>query len=184
MAWAALLLLAAGGQANAQSEVTAYGGVTHFGSGGGTHALGGAAYGYNINERAQVFGELNYTPLGSSTIFSDYPGVTTSGSAKALNVGAGVLYNAGSNSSRAKPYLLATVGDGIIRASYTIRSAAGNVSVSGSSNQVYAGVGGGVRLLVGDRWGVRPEVRYQRYLQDGGGNSLMVNVGVFFQFGK
>jgi hypothetical protein len=181
---AAVLVIAGGATARAQSEFTGYGGGVHLGGGGGSHALAGAAYGYNASDRAQLFAEVNYIPLSSTTLFSDFAGTALSGSSKAVNFGLGVLYSAGSASSKVKPYVLGTVGDGRFIESYTYKSPLGNVSASGSYNEVYAGVGAGLRMLVGDHWGVRPEVRFQRYLQNGGANIVIANVGLFFQFGR
>jgi hypothetical protein len=58
------------------------------------------------------------------------------------------------------------------------------VSVS-IGNSVYSGFGGGVRVYVGEHWGVKPEVRYQRYLSSvaQGTNSVLYTVGIFYQFG-
>ena len=52
--------------------------------------------------------------------------------------------------------------------------------------------GGGVRMRLGKQWGLKPEVRYQRYnssdssLIEGplaGGSAVQYTVGVFYQFG-
>ncbi|SPE24743.1 hypothetical protein SBA3_110001 [Candidatus Sulfopaludibacter sp. SbA3] len=58
------------------------------------------------------------------------------------------------------------------------------MSVSTSANSVYAAVGGGARVFLGQSWGLRPEFRYQRYLQNGGLNVATFTMGFFFGFGK
>jgi hypothetical protein len=69
---------------------------------------------------------------------------------------------------------------------------AGHVAVSASTitiglgNSLYSGFGGGVRVYVTDHLGIKPEVRYQRYLTNllQGTNTVVYTVGVFYQFGN
>jgi hypothetical protein len=174
----------AGGQpARAQVEIGGFGGISRFGSGGGSHALGGGNVGYNVGDNVQVFAEVAYLPLGSTNLFSGY-GASADISSKLINFGGGASYIAGRSGSKARPYLLAAFGDGRsnVSASYTV--AGQRVSASGSSNEAYAGVGGGIRLMAGEHWGFRPEVRYVRYVQSGGANVIQATVGVFVNLGK
>jgi hypothetical protein len=69
---------------------------------------------------------------------------------------------------------------------------AGHLEVSASAigfslgNSLYSGFGGGVRVYLTDHFGIKPEVRYQRYLTNllQGTNAAAYTVGAFYQFGN
>jgi len=161
-------------------EATVFGGGTRYGQQLGTHAIVGGAFGVNANHHLQLFGEFSYVPLGSAT--ASYSGVSASASEKMLDFGGGVLASFGG--SRVRPYVLGAFGDGHDSVAGTGSAAGYSVSVSTSANSVYAAVGGGARVFLGQSWGLRPEFRYQRYLQNGGLNVATFTMGFFFGFGK
>jgi hypothetical protein len=138
------------------------------------------------SENLQVFGEFNYIPLGSASFTVDAPGVPGSSrsSARLLNFGGGALFSFAPSEAKAMPYVAALVGNGRASFSASGTGSLGAGSVSGATNSLYAGAGIGLRYLLGSNWGIRPEFRYHRYLQNGGGNLLTFTGGVFFQFGK
>jgi hypothetical protein len=161
-------------------EVAGFGGINYITSGGGTHAMGGGSLGVRAVEHLRVFGEFTYSQLGS--LDASTQDVSASLKDKLYSFGGGVDYGFGS-SQRAVPYVLGVLGDG--HETYGLSASAGGQSVSQNIetfNHFYAGFGGGVRLFVGEHWGFKPEVRYQRYTSSGW-NSVIATVGVFYQFG-
>jgi hypothetical protein len=149
-------------------ELAVYGGGIHIGDGGGNHATVGGDAGFNAGAHLQIFGEANYSPLGS------YGSV----SSKLLNAGGGARIRFAEAEAEAKviPYVSLLGGVG--------RTSVSGMGSSASSSSAYAGAGFGANLKAGAHWGVRPEVRYQRYMQHGGGNALLFMGGLFYQFGK
>ena len=174
------LILIASRPAFAQAEIGAYGGGAH--QTGGTHAVAGGSVGVHVSQVFQLFGDVNYIPLGSQKF--SVPGVGSSSfSAKMLNLGGGVMAGIPTSGGKVTPYVLVIGGVGHQSVSY---SSSGPISTSGSAsagNFGYFGGGSGIRLMAGQSWGFRPEFRYQHYLQ-GGGNLLLFTGGIFFQFGK
>ncbi|HLK63071.1 MAG TPA: hypothetical protein VKU19_06505 [Bryobacteraceae bacterium] len=165
-----------------EGDVAIYGGGSHLDDNGGTHATVGGAAGISPGDNLQLFGEFNYIPLGSYN--GGVAGVQTSASSRLLNFGGGVRVHFAPKGSKAKPFVVVVAGDGRTTASGSASVAGFSSSFSGSSSSVYAGGGGGVSIFAGEHWGFRPEFRYQRYVQNGGGNVLMFTAGVFFQLGR
>lgn len=155
------------------AEVSGFGGGTTLGGGLGTHAVVGGNAAYRLGDHIHLFGEFNHSTILSETI----SGIT--GSAGLTNFGGGVDYGFGSPTSKLRPYVTAALGVGHFSAG------AAGVSIS-VGNSVYSGFGGGVRLYVGQHWGFKPEVRYQRYLSSvaQGTNTVLYTVGLFYQFGE
>lgn len=154
------------------AEVSGFGGGTTVGGGFGTHAVFGGAGALRLGDHIHIFGEINHATVLSLAV----SGVT--GTAGLTNFGGGVDYGFGSSTSKVRPYVTAALGVGHLSA-----GAEGvNVSIG---NSLYSGFGGGVRLYVGNHWGFKPEVRYQRYLNSvlQGTNSMLYTVGFFYQFG-
>ena len=58
------------------------------------------------------------------------------------------------------------------------------VSTSVSDTKVRLGGGAGLRYYVSENWGIRPELRVDRYFGDQGSTAFRYTVGVFYQFGK
>ncbi|MGA2739006.1 MAG: hypothetical protein ABSG65_16330 [Bryobacteraceae bacterium] len=154
------------------AEVSGFGGGITVGGGLGTHGVFGGSGAVRIGDHIHVFGDINHSTILSESI----SGVT--GTAGLTNFGGGVDYSFGSSTTRLRPYVMAALGAGHFSAG------AEGVSVS-IGNSVYSGFGGGVRVYVGEHWGVKPEVRYQRYLSSvaQGTNSALYTVGLFYQFG-
>ena len=176
--------------ADGKMELAGYGGGISIDQGGGTHAIIGGSVGAAIVDKLRVFGEFNYAPLGSASFAGDVEGVSVLAhvSQKLYNFGGGVEYGFGS-STRAVPYVLGAIGIGHSALTGTGTGSMGSVrasaDISESSNALYFGGGGGIRLYAGQHWGIKPEFRYQRYQQsEGGGNTFVYTVGLFFQFGK
>jgi len=153
-------------------EVSGFGGGTTIGGGLGTHGVFGGSGAVRIGDHIHVFGDINHSTILSESI----SGVT--GTAGLTNFGGGVDYSFGSSTNRLRPYVLAALGAG----HFSAGAEGVNVSIG---NSVYSGFGGGVRVYVGEHWGVKPEVRYQRYLSSvaQGTNSVLYTVGIFYQFG-
>jgi hypothetical protein len=164
-------------------EVAVFGGGTTISSGGGTHALVGGSIGARVAGHLRIFGEFSVVPLASLTETSE--GITASGTDRLYNIGGGVDYSLGS-SKTVVPYVLGAAGLSHDSVSATASGGGISATVGMSSNAAYYGVGGGVRIYVGHKWGVKPEVRYQRYTSSGGGSASAANftVGLFYDFGK
>jgi hypothetical protein len=170
-------------------EVSGFGGGITADQGGGTHPLVGGAAAYALGDNFHLFGEFSYSPLASASFSAtNSSGVTASGSesAKLANFGGGLDYTFLSPHSKLRPYVTGAFGLAHQYGTASESDGYGNsVSVSASSNAFYAAVGGGVRLYVGKRWGLKPEVRYERFQNtQGGNNTVMYTVGVFYRFGE
>jgi hypothetical protein len=185
---AGTLLFSASAFADGAGEVAGFGGGTAI-TGGGVNPLVGGSAGYQVIDHLQIFGEFSVAPLASvaaaaASQASALTGVSVTAKETLYNYGGGMDFSFGS-SKKVVPYVVMAVGVGHFSASAT--ATVGGVSGSGSasSNSVYLGAGGGVRIYAGDHWGIKPEFRYQRYTDSGGGlNSANFTVGLFYQFGK
>ena len=147
--------------------------------------LGGSAA-VRLGERAQLFGEFGYVPVDSLTENGSALGYsyTASGSYKIYNGLAGLRYHF-TSASRFMPYIVTVGGVSHEVASGTAVVSGITTTVSQSQNAGVYGIGGGVTCFAGSKWGVRPELRYQRHqYQDGGANALVLTVGVFYQIGR
>jgi len=154
------------------AEVAGFGGGSWLSGGFGTHGVFGGTGAVRIGDHIHVYGEINH-----STILSENIGGVT-GNAGLTNFGGGVDYSFGSSTSRLRPYVTAGLGVGHFSA-----SAEGTTMSIG--NSAYAAFGGGVRAYVGQHWGIKPEVRFDRYLNSfaQGTNGMLFTVGLFYQFG-
>jgi hypothetical protein len=168
-------------------EVEGYGGGMTLAQGLGSHPMAGSQAGIRLGKRLTLLGEFGYTPLLSNTQQVSASGETATGSAtlKMLTYGGAVDFSFASQ-SRLRPYAVFAVGGEHMWASAT-GSAPGAPTVNlslGLGNGVYLGVGGGVRLYVGKRWGFKPEVRYMPIYMSVLGSSSYVNTvsytGAFF----
>lgn len=168
-------------------EVSGFGGALTMDGGVGTHPTYGGSAAVLLGDNVHVFGEFSMSNLLSEQVSSG--SMTATGTAKLANYGGGVDYSFGSSSSRFRPYVLAGIGVGHFYAT----GSGGGTSVSlGLTNQFYTAFGGGLRMYLGKQWGLKPEVRYQRYFSSessliggavGGSNVVQYTVGVFYQFG-
>jgi len=177
-----LLFTTAAFAEDGKGEVAGFGGGIAMTGGAGTHALVGGSAGVRIVTHLRLFGEFTYSQLGSYSASEE--GVSASVKDKLYGFGGGVDYSFGS-SKRLVPYFVAAVGAG--HESLGVSASAGGATASenlATSNSVYLGVGGGVRFYAGDNWGIKPEVRYQRYSGSNGGSSAVFTVGIFYQFGQ
>jgi hypothetical protein len=136
-----------------------------------------------------LFAEFGYSTLASSSFSTSASGVTVTGNAsvKLANFGGGAHYSFRSSEAKVRPYITGELGVGHFYGTGSGTGSSGNsanVSI-GVTNALYSGVGGGVRLYVGQNWGFKPEVRYQRYQSSLiGSNTVQYSVGLFYQFGK
>jgi hypothetical protein len=162
----ALLLSAPAFAQDGKAEVSGFAGGIAFGQGVGVRPLLGGSAGVRVTRHLRVFGEFSFATLGNITI--NAPAATN----RLYNAGGGVDYSFGS-SAKFVPYVLGAAG--------LCHEVASEAGISVSLNCMYLGGGGGVRIYVGDHWGFKPEVRYQR---DDDGNAGVFIVGVFYQFGK
>jgi hypothetical protein len=158
----------------AKGEVAGYFGGSWVTDAGSHVAVGGEG-GVNVVDRLNLFGEVNFIPMGQNGV-----------SAHTVNFGGGAHINIlpGTSSSKVQPYALGVAGVGHSAESYSYSDPWLSYNASASSNSFYFGFGGGMRCYIGRNWGVRPEFRYQRYTQHGGANSIAYTAGVFYQFGK
>jgi hypothetical protein len=157
-------LFLAPGSAKAQGgEVLGYFGGATVSGGVGSHPALGVAVGANTNRVMQLFAQLNYVPTGSGGV-----------SGYIVDFGGGLELRFRIPHTKVAPYGLATIGLGHAHAS------AGNFSAS--DNSFFYGLGGGFRYYVGRNWGLRPELRFQKYTGQGRGHLALYTVGVFYQF--
>jgi hypothetical protein len=105
------------------------------------HVLFGASAGVNLSDRAQVFGEYSYSPMGS----------ISGASLKAEAICGGIRIGRVRGGSGA---FLVGAG-GLFRGSTSVSS----ISISQSGG--YYGFGGGATIFLGQNWGVRPEARLE-----------------------
>ncbi len=170
------------------AEVSGFGGGITLDGGGGTHGVYGATAAYRLGDNIHLFGEFGYSTLASSAFSTTSGGVAVTGNASVnlVDFGGGVDYSF-RPSSRVRPYVVGALGLGHFYGTGSgtgSNGASANVSV-GLTNSLYGGVGGGIRLYLGPRWGIKPEVRYQRYqsslIQS---NTVQYTVGLFYQFGQ
>ncbi len=156
-------------------------------SGGGNHAYLGGTFGTAVRDRLFVFGELGYAPLTgkSTTTVVDGTPVRISASAKLVDFGGGAQFIL-MPGSKFEPYVIGAVGGGRFSASGSTEVPGTNlkVSTSVSDTQVRLGGGAGLRYYVSENWGIRPELRVDRYFGDQGSTAFRYTVGVFYQFGK
>ena len=158
-----------------EGDVYGQAGVVRIGDGGGTHALVGGGVSGMVGDKAAVFGEFNYVPLGDYGLSSSHVKV----SSNALLVGGGV--RAYIPTGRENVRLYVPVAGGLLRIA---ASASGfGLKMSDGVNGGY--VGAGIGAEIGQKFGVRPEFRYNRYQISGGGSNVMsASVSVFYKFGK
>jgi hypothetical protein len=167
----------------AGAEVSGLGGGITLDGGAGTHADYGGSGAYRLGENIHLFGEFNFSTLATTSMSSN--GVNATGSAKLANYGGGVAYSFRVPDSKLRPYATVALGAGHFygTGSATSNGTTTNVSI-GIANALYTGVGGGVRFYLGKHWGLKPEVRYQRYQSSlFQANTVVYTVGLFYQFG-
>jgi hypothetical protein len=143
------------------------------------------------SRRVMVFGEANYVPIQGDKDrlwISGEPSVTVWTSLKAVDFGGGVSVALFSGSS-VEPYVIG--GFGATRVSASIKaqqsavpsgSAAISVSATDTTSRISGGVG--IRFYLGGSWGVRPEIRLDRYLSDEASTALRYSLGVFYRWGR
>jgi outer membrane protein W len=168
-------------------EVSGFGGAITMDGGVGTHATYGGGAAFLLGDNVHIFGEFSTATLATTSVSSG--SVTATGSAKLANYGGGVDYSFGSADSKFRPYVLAGLGVG----HYYATGSGGGTSVSlGITNEISYSFGGGVRVYLGKHWGLKPEVRYQRYGSANaaligatvpGANTVQYTGGIFYQFG-
>jgi hypothetical protein len=137
--WLVMLILAIAGRAaegeHYAGEIAGYGGMQHFP--GVTKALLGGQIGSIIGKQSLVFVETSYAPLGEGN--------------NLINFGGGLHIGIPTSIEKLVPY-------------FSVVGGLGRFSGNGeSANRAMYGAGFGARYFVGDRWGVRPEFRWQRY---------------------
>jgi hypothetical protein len=170
-----------------KAEVSGFGGLFHgMEAGGFSKATFGGSVAARVGEKAQLFGEFDYVPVDSLTDSGSVLGFayTATGSYRMYNGIGGIRYHF-VTSSRFMPYIVAAGGLGHEVASGTAVVSGIKSTVTESTNAGIFGFGGGLTCFAGSKWGVRPEVRYQRHqYKDGGANALVLTVGVFYQIGR
>ena len=156
-------------------EVSGFAGIVSIRDGGGTHGNFGGTMGANLGRFVHLFGEVSYMSTGKGTYAT--PG------GRLMNYGGGVQIRIPTGEARIEPYGLLTFGYGRSKGDY---------SSSNSTHNAYNGAGGGARVFIGRRWGIKPEFRIQKYygihLSSNdpfvdNGRVITATAGVFFQFG-
>ncbi len=164
----------------------AVGGIS-LSNGGGSHVHLSGTFGTAVRDRLFVFGELGYAPLTgrSTTTVVDGTSVRISASAKLVDFGGGAQFIL-MPGSKFEPYVIGAVGGGRMSTSGSAHVPGTNLDVSASSSDTKARLGGGagLRYYVSENWGIRPELRVDRYFGDQGSTAFRYTVGVFYQFGK
>jgi opacity protein-like surface antigen len=171
--WTLLIFLvsAGGSPVQAQGFYKGQGEVAGFAGGVfgiGSHAAFGGGASAAVSDRLLVNGEFTYIPAGES--------INVAGSSFTIG-GRGMDFNGGihylfAEGSSAQPF--ASAGVGVIRGS----AEAAGFSVSDSAFGFH--VGGGLRYWLGERWGIRPELKI--FFSDD--TYARASVGLFFQFGE
>lgn len=156
-------------------EVSGFAGMVSVRNGGATHGNFGGTMGANLGRFVHLFGEVSYMSTGKGTY-------ATAGG-RLMNYGGGVQIRIPTGAARIEPYGLITLGYGRSKGDY---------SSSDSIHNAYNGAGGGARVFIGRRWGIKPEFRIQKYygihlssddpFMDRG-HVITATAGVFFQFG-
>lgn len=165
-------------------EVAGYGGGLSMDGGIGTHSMFGGQAGIRFAHHFQVFGEGNLTQLLSTTESTST--TTATAKAKLANYGGGFEVGLGSG-RKLSPYFVTAAGVGRIYVTGSGSSTSGatvNLSLP-VTNMAYYGVGGGFRFYLGKNWGIKPEVRYQRYQNSlYSANAATYAVGLFWHSGE
>lgn len=179
-------------------EVSGFGGIVSIRDGGGTHGNFGGTIGANLGRFVHLFGEVSYMSMGKETYTATYgtAQATASAGGRLMNYGGGVQIRIPTGAAKIEPYGLITLGYGHMKGDLDARAASGMSSAiysgSDSTHNAYSGVGGGARVFIGRRWGIKPEFRIQKYYgihlsSDNPvidhGRVITATAGVFFQFG-
>jgi hypothetical protein len=155
-------------------------------------ALGGSGL-YNFNQVVAAGFEYKYTPLGSNTTpYATINGILVTGTTytEHLQTYGGVVRISCSGSSDVVPYAVFGFGGANL---HSLASVGSNGLADGQGGLYYA-FGSGLTIFPGPRWGIRPEVRYERQQFHHGGyaglpqaafgqNDVQAIVTVFYQFG-
>ncbi len=179
-------------------EVSGFGGTVSIRDGGGTHGNFGGTVGANLGRFVHLFGEVSYMSMGKETYTASYgtARATAMAGGRLMNYGGGVQIRMPTGAAKIEPYGLITLGYGQMKGDVDARATAGTSSAtyssSDSTHNAYTGVGGGARVFIGRRWGIKPEFRYQKYygihlssndpIMDHG-RVITATAGVFLQFG-
>jgi hypothetical protein len=137
----------------------------------------GGSVGVAVAPTLLIVGETNYNYAGQSNISYDSGGTALSFSEKLslTDFTGGVHWQLPVPSHRAIPYIAAAVGG--VRISATVNDSVLPTVGASSTNLTY-NFGGGVRIHLRSRWGLRPEVKWVRIP---GQNYVRLGVGVFWQ---
>jgi hypothetical protein len=138
--------------------------------GGRIHPAALASIAVNTSSPLQVAFEGGYWPT-SGDIYGSFDSCI-------YYFGAGAQYRYRVAGTRTELYLHAIGGEGFGRVSEQA------LSYTSSSSTPYIGGGGGLRYYLGHAWGLRPEVRFQHYFNQGYGNVATLNMSFFFQIAK
>jgi len=122
---------------------------------GTTNPTFGGSIGVNFGSRFLLFAEPSYVPQG--------------GGDHIINLLGGIDYSFPTPVKKLVPF-------------FDVVGGLGRSPLDG--NATTFGAGFGTRYFLGDRWGIKPEFRWQRYQQvAGGSNAYLFRFGVFYQFG-
>lgn len=135
---------------------------------GNMHPSFGLSGGYNFWNNLTVLGEFEYQPFGA----------TLATRQTIQLVGGGVRYYF-MPSQHMSPYVVGSGGFARIGTNSI------GLGINSSQKGAYFAAGGGVSFYVGDNWGVRPELRFQRELQSTSVpfNEVQGSISLFYQFG-
>jgi len=157
------------------------GGTVTFDPGSNTKWHVGVSGGYAIESNLMVVGEIVRTRLLNPTLRLNVPLVPTLGfDASLIEATAGVQFQAPLRDSKIAPF--AGVAVGLARSRLALQESTFNIlDLNFSDNHFALNFGGGARVYVSEKWGVKPEFKI---VHIPGENWVRTSVGVFYQFGK
>jgi hypothetical protein len=175
-------------------EVSGFGGIVSIG--GSTHGNFGGTLGANLGRFVHLFGEVNYMARGTETYTENHgtAPTTTTVSGQLINYGGGVQIRIPTGTARIEPYGLLAFGYGQMKRDVDAISGTNGATYSSSDStyNVYNAVGLGARVFLGRKWGIKPELRYQKYYGlnlssndpvSDRGRAITATTGIFYQFG-
>ena len=157
------------------------GGTVTFDPGSNTKWNIGVSGGYAIESNLMVVGEIVRTRLLNPTLRLNVPLVPTLGfDASLIEATGGIQYQAPLRDSKIAPF--AGIGIGLARSRLALQESSFNIlDLNFSDNHFALNFGGGARIYVSEKWGVKPELKF---VHIPGENWVRTSFGVFYQFGK
>jgi hypothetical protein len=186
MAVTTMFLFAASAHAVAQTdtgELSVGGGFTSYNDDGQSTNNGHVDASASVNPfpNFAIGFEYSYSPIASVNVSGD--GVSASGSVSLQTYGGVIRYGL-LHEARLRPYMLIAGGGAHVRATATASGDGETYSATNTVSGGYFGLGGGVNARIGNGFGVRPEVRYERVSIAGSVlNEIVFTGSLYYTFG-